>query len=63
MRRGDIEERLARIEHRMATRDDIAELREAVEALGPPSRRRLGGTLLGVALFVGLLALALAYAR
>ena len=62
-RSGDIAERLARIEDRMATRDDVAELREAVEALGPPSRRRLGGTLLGAVLFLGLLALALAYTR
>ena len=35
----DLNERLARIEEKMATRDDVAELRAAFEANRPPMAR------------------------
>ena len=63
-----LEERVSRIEERMATRDDIAELRAAMEGYdgGPPRpvlRRRLTRAVAGAALCVGLAALILALAR
>ncbi len=61
-----LEERISRIEARMATRDDIAELRAAIEAGGTPRgalRRRLTRAVAGAALCVGLAALILALAR
>ena len=63
----DLEDRVARIEERMATRDDIAELRAAMEGYdGAPRgvlRRRLTRAVAGAALCVGLAALVLALAR
>ena len=65
-RAPDLEERVSRIEAAMATRDDIAELRAAIEADGPPGgglRRRLTRAVAGAALCVALAALILALAR
>ena len=65
-RAPDLEERVSRIEERMATRDDIAELRATIEAGGTPRgvlRRRLTRAAAGVAVCVGIAALILALAR
>ena len=62
-----LEERVSRIEQTMATRDDIADLRAAMEGYGGPPRpvlrRRLTRAVAGAALCVGLAALILALAR
>lgn len=67
MRRGgDLEARVSRIEETMATRDDIAELRAAIEAGGTPRgslRRRLKHMLGAAALTLGFVVLILAFAR
>ena len=39
----------------MATREDIAESRAAIEALGPPRWRRLVATLFAAAIAIGFL--------
>lgn len=65
-RNADLAERVARIEERMATRDDIAELRAAIEAGQTPHgvlRRRLTRAVSGAALCAGVLALILALAQ
>ena len=59
----DLNERLARIEEKMATRDDVAELRTAFEANSRPMARWLGGAVIGAALTVGFLALILVFTR
>ena len=59
----DLNERLGRIEEKMATRDDLAELRAAFEANRPPMARWLGGAVFGAAPTVGFLALILIFTR
>ena len=59
----DLNERLARIEEKMATRDDVAELRAAFEANSRPMARWLGGAVFGAMLTVGFLALILMFTR
>ena len=39
----DLDERLARIEEKMATRDDVGELRALIKSRNSPMRRWLGG--------------------
>ena len=58
-----IDERLARIEGRMATRDDVDALRASVERRGPGWPRWAAGALFGAALTLGFLALAVAFTR
>ena len=61
-RQPGIEERLARIEERMATRADIAELRELLDdRAGRTIGRRLGRAALVAALAVGVAALLALY--
>ena len=55
MRSRDIEERLARIEERMATRDDVAEILAALGRRRAP--RRFAATVLWAAAVLGVLAL------
>ena len=59
----DLNERLARIEEKMATRDDVAELKAAFEANSPPMACWVGGAVFGAALTVGFLALILMFTR
>ena len=59
----DLNERLARIEEKMATRDDLAELRAAFEANRPPMARWLGGAVFAAVLAVGFPALVLIFTR
>ena len=61
MRSRDIEERLARIEDRMATRDDVAEILAAIGRRRTP--RRYAATLLWAAAVLGVLALLAALLR
>ena len=57
----DLHERVARIEERMATRDDLAELRALVERRRRPLLGWLGGTLSTAAIAAGFLALLLVF--
>ncbi len=57
----DLAERVARIEERMATRDDLAELRALVERRRRPLLGWLGGTLSTAAIALGFLALLLVF--
>ena len=57
----DLAERVARIEERMATRDDLAELRALVERRRRPLLGWLGGTLSTAAIAAGFLALLLVF--
>ena len=59
----DLNERLARIEEKMATHDDLDELRALLERRALPGLRWAGGALFGAALTVGFLALVLAFTR
>ncbi len=52
-RPADLEERLARIEEKMATRDDLSELRARLEKRGPPGMRWAAGAVFGAAITVG----------
>ena len=57
----DLAERVARIEERMATREDLAELRALVERRRRPLLGWLGGTLSTAAIAAGFLALLLVF--
>ena len=62
MRPLDIHERLDRIEERMATRDDIAELHAEIVRLRRPPRRRLGAAAFWTAMALGSALLGLVFA-
>ena len=62
MRPVDVHERLDRIEERMATRDDIAELHAEIARMRRPPLRRLGTALFVAAMAIGFAALVLVYA-
>ena len=47
----------------MATRDDMAALRAAIESRGPPLQRWLGGAVFAAVLAIGFLASVLAFTR
>ena len=49
----DLNERLARIEEKMATRDDLGELKALLEKRGPPGLRWIAGAVFGAAVTVG----------
>ena len=53
----DLEERLARIEEKMATRDDVEALRALVDRRTAPGLRWAGSALFGAALAIGFLIL------
>ena len=59
----DLNERLARIEEKMATRDDVEALRALVDRRTAPGLRWAGGALFGAAVTIGFVALVLAFAR
>ncbi len=59
----DLNERLARIEERMATRDDVDELRALLDRRASPGLRWAGRALFSAALTVGFLALVLVFTR
>ena len=59
----DLNERPARIEEKMATRDDVEELRALVERRTAPGLRWAGRALFGAAIAMGFLALVLAFTR
>ena len=59
----DLNERLARIEEKMATRHDVGELRALIESRNSPTRRWLGGAVFAAMLAVGFLALVVAFTR
>ena len=59
----DLNERLARIEEKMATREDVAALRVVIESRGPPIQRWLGGAVFAAVLAVGFLTLVLIFTR
>ena len=59
----DLNERLARIEEKMATREDVEALRALLDRRALPGLRRAGGVLFGAALTLGFLALVLAFTR
>ncbi|MDE0174795.1 MAG: hypothetical protein OYH76_21985 [Defluviicoccus sp.] len=65
MRRGgDYEERIARIERTMPTRDDIEDLRRLIEGRGTPRVFRRFGRMMLVGLIVtGFVVLVLAFSR
>ena len=62
-RSPDLDERLARIEERMATRDDVDELRALLDRRASPGLRWAGSALFSAALTVGFLALVLVFTR
>ena len=62
-RSPDLNERLARIEERMATRDDVDELRALLDRRASPGLRWAGSALFSAALTVGFLALVLVFTR
>ena len=59
----DLNERLARIEEKMATRDDVAQLRSTIQSRGAPLHRWLGGAVFAAVLAVGFLALVPIFTR
>ena len=62
MRPLDIQERLDRIEERMATREDIAELHAEVLRVRSSPLRRLGTAIFVAAIVIGFVALVLVFA-
>ena len=62
MRPLDIQERLDRIEERMATREDIDELRREIVRMRPSRRRRLGAAVFWGAAGLGFAVLVLVFA-
>ena len=63
MRPPTAEERLARIEERMATREDLEALAAMLDRRSPGWPRWAAGALFGAALTTGFLALVLAFTR
>ena len=62
MRPLEVHERLDRIEERMATRDDIAELHAEIARLRRSPRRRLAAVVFAAAMAIGFVTLVLVYA-
>ena len=59
----DLNERLVPVEEKMATRDDVAALRAAIESRGSTILRWLGGAVLAAAIAIGFLALVRVFTR
>ena len=59
----DLDERLSRIEEKMATREDLEALRALVDRRTAPGLRWAGRALFGAAIAIAFLALVLAFAR